>query len=61
MLSGVNCDLQAAKLASFTNGLDTVVNLIPWNAAELWTTPTTQVKTFTKYLDGFMKICKKIY
>lgn len=57
MLSGVNCDLQAAKkLASFTNGLDTVVNLIPWNpAAELpWTTPTTQeIKTFTKYLDEF--------
>ncbi len=57
MLSGVNCDLQAAKkLANFTTGLDTVVNLIPWNpAAELpWTTPTTQeIKTFTKYLDEF--------
>ncbi|NCD06278.1 MAG: 23S rRNA (adenine(2503)-C(2))-methyltransferase RlmN [Spirochaetia bacterium] len=57
MLSGVNCDLNAAKkLASFTNGLDAVVNLIPWNpAAELpWTTPTTEeINTFTKYLDEF--------
>ncbi|MGD6729671.1 MAG: 23S rRNA (adenine(2503)-C(2))-methyltransferase RlmN [Pleomorphochaeta sp.] len=57
MLSGVNCDLQSAKkLATFTNGLDAVVNLIPWNpAAELpWTTPTTQeINTFTKYLDEF--------
>ncbi len=57
MLSGVNCDLQSAKkLATFTNGLDAVVNLIPWNpAAELpWSTPTTQeINTFTKYLDEF--------
>lgn len=57
MLSGVNCDLNSAKkLASFTNGLDAVVNLIPWNpAAELpWTTPSTQeINTFTKYLDEF--------
>jgi len=57
MLSGVNCNLNAAKkLASFTNGLDAVVNLIPWNpAAELpWTTPSTEeINTFTKYLDEF--------
>jgi 23S rRNA (adenine2503-C2)-methyltransferase len=57
MLSGVNCDLQSAKkLATFTNGLDAVVNLIPWNpAAELpWKTPSTQeINTFTKYLDEF--------
>lgn len=57
MLSELNCDLNAAKkLASFTNGLDAVVNLIPWNpAAELpYKTPTNEeINQFTSYLDKF--------
>ncbi|MGD1821238.1 MAG: 23S rRNA (adenine(2503)-C(2))-methyltransferase RlmN [Pleomorphochaeta sp.] len=57
MLSGLNCDLNAAKkLASFYNGLDAVVNLIPWNpAAELpYKTPTNEeINKFTSYLDKF--------
>ncbi len=57
MLSGLNCDLNAAKkLASFYNGLDAVVNLIPWNpAAELpYKTPTTEeINKFISYLDKF--------
>ncbi len=57
MLSGLNCDLNAAKkLASFANNLEAVVNLIPWNpAAELpYKTPTTEeINQFTKYLDEF--------
>jgi len=57
MLSGVNVDERAAnKLASFTQNLDAVVNLIPWNpAAELpWTTPTTQeMNKFCAFLDDF--------
>ncbi len=55
MLSGLNCDLNSAKkLASFTNGLDAVVNLIPWNpAAELpYKTPSNEeINQFTSYLD----------
>lgn len=57
MLSGVNVDEKAAKkLATFTNNLDAVVNLIPWNpAAELpWQTPTNQeINTFCSLLDSF--------
>lgn len=57
MLSGVNVDEKAAKkLANFTNGMDAVVNLIPWNpAAELpWQTPSNQeINSFCMFLDDF--------
>jgi len=57
MLGGVNCNLHSAKkLATFYNGLEAVVNLIPWNPVEemTWSTPTTEeINIFTQYLDEF--------
>jgi 23S rRNA (adenine2503-C2)-methyltransferase len=57
MLSGVNVHEKAAiKLAQFTQSLDAVVNLIPWNPAEglPYETPTTaEINHFCAYLDDF--------
>ena len=55
MLGGVNTTPEAAKdLASFTAGLFSVVNLIPWNPIEgmEWRTPDAQeIRSFTSQLD----------
>lgn len=55
MLGGVNTTPEAAKdLASFTAGLFSVVNLIPWNPIEgmEWRTPDAQeIRAFTSQLD----------
>ncbi|MDD3670177.1 MAG: 23S rRNA (adenine(2503)-C(2))-methyltransferase RlmN [Sphaerochaetaceae bacterium] len=55
MLRKTNTDEEAArKLATFTRGLDVIVNLIPWNEVDEmpWKTPSNyEVESFTGYLD----------
>lgn len=57
MLQGVNTSRQAARdLAHFTDGLDAVINLIPWNSIEglPYSTPDEkEISSFTRELAAF--------